>query len=146
MARPGFFAVVLVFTAFQLACFASAPPLPSSGTEGWKLESERGKVALYSRARSGSKLKEFKAVGQIEAPTRAVQNVLVDVEAYTSFMPYTTECRVVKREEDSVLAYQRLSPKLVSDRDYTIRIREKSWAGKDGFVYSHRWEDRKSVV
>lgn len=140
MERPRFGATLAILAGLPFACFASTPATPSGTSQGWKVDSQKGGVTIYSRPRPGSKLKEFKAVGEIAAPTRAVQNVLIDVEAYTSFMPFTTECRVVKREEDSLLAYQRLSPKLVSDRDYTIRIREKSWPEKDGLVYLHRWE------
>ena len=69
--------------------------------------------------RTGSLLKEFKAVGKIDAPTRAVHNVIDDLEGYPNFMPYTAECRVLKREGDSVLTYQRVSPKIIGDRDYT---------------------------
>jgi hypothetical protein len=66
--------------------------------------------------------------------------VIDDVEAYTSFMPYTTECRVIERKQDSILTYQRVSPKIVSDRDYTLRIQEKSWPVENGLAYLNRWE------
>jgi hypothetical protein len=104
------------------------------------LASQSGGVTLYSRQRPGSSLKEFKAVGEIEAPTRAVHNVIDDLEAYPSFMPFTAECRILKREGDSILTYQRLSPKICSDRDYTLRIRQESWPGRGGLVYLNRWE------
>ena len=93
-----------------------------------------------AREESGSKLKEFKAVGEIDASTKTVHNVIDDVAAYSSFMPYTRECRVIKQENDSIITYQRLSPKIVSDRDYTIRIRKKSWPMTNGLAYSNRWE------
>jgi hypothetical protein len=35
--------------------------------EEWKLATNSGDVALYTRVRNGSKLKEFKAVGEIDA-------------------------------------------------------------------------------
>ncbi len=40
-------------------------------------------------------------------------------------MPYLTECRLVKRESDSLVEYQRLSPKICADRDYTLRVWNK---------------------
>ncbi len=95
---------------------------------------------LYSRLRPGSKLKEFKAVGEIDAPTRAVHNVLDDFEQYPKFMPFTAECRLVKWEGDAMIAYQRLSPKICGDRDYTLRVRKKSWPAEGGVVYQDRWE------
>jgi hypothetical protein len=106
----------------------------------WRLESESGGVALYSSVHPGSSLKRFKAVGLIEAPTRVVHNVLDDVEGYPKFMPFTAECRILKREADEFFAYQRISPKIVSDRDYTIRIRQKSWPRDGGTCYTSDWE------
>lgn len=121
------------------AGFGTDAAVPSS-SEGWKLASQSAGVALYSRPRPSSLLKEFKAVGAIDAPTKAVHNVLDDVHGYPSFMPFTAECRVVGREGDALITYQRLSPKICGDRDYTIRIHQKSWPGQGGFTYLNRWE------
>jgi len=55
-------------------------------------------------------------------------------------MPYTTEVRLVKRDGDSIVAYQRLSPKICGDRDYTLRIHKKSWPMGGGLAYLNRWE------
>jgi hypothetical protein len=107
--------------------------------EGWKLVSESKDIALYSRPRAGSPLKEFKAIGDIDAPSGAVHAVIDDFENYPGFMPYTVECRLIKRETDSIVGYQRLSPKICEDRDYTLRVWKKSWPAADGFVYLDRW-------
>jgi hypothetical protein len=136
MERRHFPAILLFLAGTISACLASEPP----NSDGWKLGSESGGVILYSRQRPGSSLKEFRAVGAIDAPTRAVHGVIEDFESYPSFMPYTAECRLVKTENDSILTYQRLSPKIVTDRDYTLRVRKKSWSGPGGFVYLNRWE------
>ena len=120
--------------------FAAEFIQPANPNDGWKLVKEGGGISLYSRARAGSSLKEFKAVGEIDAPTRAVHTVIDDLDSYPSFMPYTTECRLIKRDGDSFLTYQRLSPKIVGDRDFTLRIRKKSWPGQDGLVYLNEWE------
>ena len=80
--------------------------------EGWKLISGNKDIALYSRARAGSPLKEFKAIGGIDAPSGAVH---------------------------AIVGYQRLSPKICEDRDYTLRVWKKSWPAADGFVYLDRW-------
>jgi hypothetical protein len=108
--------------------------------EGWKLTSGSKDVALYSRARAGSPLKEFRAIGAIDAPTSAVHAVLDDFENYPNFMPYTLECRLLKRESDSIITYQRLSPKICEDRDYTLRVWKKSWPGAEGFTYLDQWK------
>jgi hypothetical protein len=120
--------------------FAAEFIQPANPNDGWKFVKEGGGISLYTRARAGSSLKEFKAVGEIDAPTRAVHTVIDDLDSYPSFMPYTTECRLIKRDGDSFLTYQRLSPKIVGDRDFTLRIRKKSWPGQDGLVYLNEWE------
>ena len=126
-----------LFTPCPAAETATAPAV----NEGWKPESQSGGIALYSRPRPNSSLKEFKAVGEVDAPIRIVHAVIDDFENYASFMPFTVECRIVKRDGGgSTFFYQRLSPKIVSDRDYTLRVREKSWRGENGLVFLHRFE------
>jgi hypothetical protein len=133
--------VILLVLVGMPASWLTAEPAVLNGTSNdWRLASQSGGVTLYSRQRPGSSLKEFKAVGEIDAPTRAVHNVIDDLEGYPSFMPFTTECRILKRDPDSILTYQRLSPKICSDRDYTLRIRRKSWPGQGGLVYLNQWE------
>jgi hypothetical protein len=139
MTRRTLWSLLPVLAGASVACLG-AEPSPSSKTDDWKLASKSGGVLLYSRLHPGSSLKEFKAVGEIDAPTRAVHNVIDDFEEYPKFMPFTVECRLIKKEDDATIGYQRLSPKLVSDRDYTLRIRKKSWAGDGGAVYQDRWE------
>jgi polyketide cyclase/dehydrase/lipid transport protein len=139
MARRGLL-LVLMLSAGRCA-LAAEPNLPGQTNDDWKLASKSGGVMLYSRTRPGSSLKEFKAVGEIDASTRTVHNVLDDFEQYPKFMPFTAECRLLKREGDAMIGYQRLSPKIVGDRDYTLRIRQKSWPAEGGgLVYQDRWE------
>src|SRR5437868_3929930 len=126
--------IALLVAATPLSIFA-APQ-----TEEWMAVNQAGGVTIYSRPHPGSRLKEFKAIGEIDASSKTVHNVIDDVAAYSSFMPYTKECRVIKEEENSIVTYQRLSPKIVSDRDYTIRIEKKSWPEENGLAYSNRWE------
>ena len=126
--------IALLVAATPLSIFA-APQ-----TEEWKAVKQAAGVTIYSRPHPGSRLKEFKAIGEVDAPSKTVHNVIDDVAAYSSFMPYTKECRVIKEEENSIVTYQRLSPKIVSDRDYTLRIQKKSWPAENGLAYSNRWE------
>jgi hypothetical protein len=129
-------AIIAFLAGTALSIFAAEP----SQNADWTVVKQTSGVTIYSRPHAGSKLKEFKAVGEIDAPTKTVHNVIDDVEAYTSFMPYTAECRVIERNRDSILTYQRVSPKIVSDRDYTLRIEKKSWPVEKGLAYLNRWE------
>ncbi len=107
--------------------------------DGWKLAHETKQVAIYVRRRAGSPLKEFKAIGSVDAPTCAVHAVIDDFTNYPDFMPYTVECRLIKRERDAIVSYQRISPKICADRDYTLRVWNKSWPGPGGMVFMSRW-------
>jgi Polyketide cyclase / dehydrase and lipid transport len=129
-------AVIAFLAGTALSLFATEP----SHDPDWKVVKQEGGVTIYSRPHPGSNLKEFKAVGEIDASTKTVHNVLDDVESYSSFMPYTTECRVLERTHDSMLTYQRVSPKIVSDRDYTLRIDKKSWPTENGLAYLSEWK------
>jgi hypothetical protein len=130
-------ALIAIFLAgIGLSIFAAEP----GQNEDWKLVKQSSGVTIYSRPHPGSRLKEFKAVGEIDATTATVHKVIDDVEAYPSFMPYTTECRVIERKGDSIVTYQRLSPKIVGDRDYTLRIEKKSWPTENGMAYLNRWK------
>ncbi len=130
----------LAIAMFLVGLLAPVVHRAPGADDVWKSESDSGGVTLFSQLRPNSSLKRFKAVGEIDAPIRTVHAVIDDFENYSSFMPYTVECRIVKQESGSTFFYQRLSPKIVSDRDYTLRIREKSWRGENGLVFLHRFE------
>ena len=108
--------------------------------DGWKLATDAKDVIIYSRPHAESNLKEFKAIGFIDAPSSAVGAVIDDFENYPKFMPYTLECRLIKREGDSVIGYQRVSPKICYDRDYTLRVFKKSSSGPKGLTYMSQWQ------
>jgi len=129
-------AIIAFLAGTALSIFAAEPDQNAD----WKLVKQNSSLAIYSRLHPGSRLKEFKGVGKIETTTETVHKVIDDVEAYPSFMPYTAECRVIERDPDSILTYQRLSPKIVSDRDYTLRIEKKSWPVENGLAYLNHWE------
>jgi len=132
--------VVLVLSGITVTALGAEFSSSVNSSEGWKLTSGSKDVAIYSRPHAGSRLKEFRAVGLIDAPTWAVHAVIDDLENYPHFMPYTLECQLLKRESDSIITYQRLSPKICGDRDYTLRVWKKSWPGPEGFTYLDQWK------
>jgi hypothetical protein len=123
------------------AALHAAEPEASPGE--WKFISNKDGVALYRRQRPASY--ESRAIGEIAASTRLVHAVIDDLESYASFMPYTAECRVLKREGDSVVAYQRISAPLTSDRDYTVRVRSSSKAVEGGTNYLSQWDTENAL-
>jgi uncharacterized membrane protein len=74
---------------------------PTDPNDGWKVAATSHAVTIYSRVRAGSPIKEFKASGEVDAPTRVVYEVIADFEKYPHFMPYTVECGLIKREPDA---------------------------------------------
>lgn len=111
----------------------------------WKLVSTSDNVVLHRRSRSGAGHYETRAVGEIPASTKIVLAVIDDAESYPKFMPYTAECRVLREDGDSVLTYQRISAPLVSDRDYTLRVRTTSKKVEHGTSYLSRWETANAL-
>ncbi len=126
----------LVLIPFLFASFAHAQ---KSAPNEWKEESNSRGVLIQSRAHEGSPLREFRAIGRIEAAPSVVFAVLNDSEAYPSFMPYTSECRVLKREKDAAIVYQRLDLPLMSSRDYTLRSQHTKMPGPNGASYRIHW-------
>ena len=111
-----------------------------SPKEGWKLAAD-AKYALTSHDDELVAIAITKApIGFIDAPSYAVHAVIDDFENYPKFMPYTLECRLIKHEGDAVIGYQRLSPKICKDRDYTLRVSKKSWPGPKGLTYLSQWQ------
>ena len=128
--------ITILAGGIALSIYAAEP----GQNENWKVVKQNSGLTIYSRLHPGSRLKEFKAVGEIDATTETVHKVINDFESYPSFMPYTVECRLIKREGDSVYSYQRLSPRIIADRDYTLCVHEKSWPCQSGLVYFSEWE------
>ena len=129
-----------VIAVLALAWAAQVVVAQDASKQDWKQVKRASGVTIYSRPHPGSHLKEFKAIGEIDASSGTVHRVIDDVEAYPSFMPYTAEARVIERNQHSILSYQRVSPKIVSDRDYTVRIEKKSWPVDNGIAYLSEWK------
>jgi Polyketide cyclase / dehydrase and lipid transport len=107
--------------------------------EDWHEVSENSNLTIYARHRPGSSLEELRAVGELNATALKVETVLGEVSKYPEFMPYTKESRLLA--PDSQFCYMLLSPPIVGERDYTIRVSRESRKGEDGnsTYYSH-WE------
>ncbi|MGI9086373.1 MAG: SRPBCC family protein [Chthoniobacterales bacterium] len=132
--------LLISILVFARSTFALADDTEKTASAAWKEEASAHGVAIYSRMRAGTSLKEFKGVGLIEMPPAVVFAVLDDTQAYPTFMPYTAECRVLKREGDEVVAYQRLDLPFVSDRDYTLESKHERGVGPDGHSYRIHWQ------
>lgn len=138
MTSRNFLWFVVALMSWGGATAMAAEPEATPGE--WKLVSTNDNVALYRRSRPGPGHYETRATGEISAPLALVRAVIDDAESYTRFMPYMVECQVLKREADSALVYQRVSAPLVSDRDYTLRVRTTTTTVEGKTTYRSRWE------
>jgi hypothetical protein len=115
----------------------------SAAPTDWQEVDRRDGLVISTRERPGSSVKEVRAVGTIDVPNWVVKNVIDDAQHYTDFMPYTAESRVLSRdpERHTLVAYEKLTPPIVSPRDYTIRVYDEPRHAPDGtIIYQTRWE------
>jgi ribosome-associated toxin RatA of RatAB toxin-antitoxin module len=124
------------------ACLATSGGAVSAEDEAkWNPVLQAPDLTVYERMRKDTVLREFKAVGLIAMPPEVVRRVLDDVEEYPRFMPYVTESRVLTRDSKSRVSYQRVSPPIVGDRDYTIRVQfETRHLPGRAECYCNRWQ------
>jgi hypothetical protein len=112
----------------------------AAADDGWVEASKEGGLTIYNRQRAGSEVKELRSVGVIDAPPWVCMNVVSDEGRFKDFMPYTAESKVLVDGKDERVVYQRIDAPFVSDRDYTIRIRDVSSKKADGrVVYKKVW-------
>ena len=112
-------------------------PSPAVETNGtWTKVSESAELTIYARSRSGSAIQELKAVGVIGFEPGVVKRVLDDCEKFPSFLPYVVEAQQISKNKATQVSYQRVSPPMVGDRDYTVRVHYQ--AIKGGTLM--RWE------
>ncbi len=108
--------------------------------DGWTQVSNSGGLQIYNRTRKDSPVKEFKAIGEIASSPATVVKVLEDTEEYPHFMPYVTETRVMSHTADQTVGYQRISPPIIGDRDYTVKVRTETTRCSEGVAYCRRWQ------
>jgi ribosome-associated toxin RatA of RatAB toxin-antitoxin module len=108
--------------------------------DGWSVASRSPEVVVYERTHKGSALQEFKAVGVLDASPEVLKRVIDDVAEYPHFMPYVTEARVISGDAANRVSYQRISPPMVSDLDYTVRVNCETRSTPAGKSFCNRWQ------
>ncbi len=77
----------------------------------------------------------------IDAEPIVVKRVIDDTAEYPKFMPYVAETKTLSNDGTTRIGYQRLSPPIVGDRDYTVRVHcESKPCPTGGMIYCNRWE------
>ena len=116
------------------------PARAGDGADGWTIAHENADLTVFTRPHDGSSIRECRAVGVIDAEPIVVKRVLDDTAEYPKFMPYVIESKTLQHTADGRVGYQRISPPMVGDRDYTVRVHCESKACAGGTSYCNRWE------
>ena len=92
----------------------------------WERESSDGGVALFSRAVPGSDLDGLRAEIVVNAGLSTVLTVLRRIQEFPRFMPGMVRSEILESYEDtasstSSLTYQRLTFRLLEDRDVVLK-------------------------
>ena len=137
---------IVFLVLLPMTCLSAGGNKPSAtngagaSATAWVEVANTDGVDIYSRTRAGSSLKEFRSVGEIDAPSSTVFAILNDPAAYPSFMPYCAECRVLQRIKSGFVIYHRLDLPWMSDRDYTLRSVHSKISGPNGPIYRIHWQ------
>lgn len=83
-------------------------------------------VTVYSHKES--KALHFAAEARFDAPPEQVQQAFVDYKSQAGHIGRLSEVRVLEHGPGSLLVYLRLNLPIISDRDYTLRVR---WHERD---------------
>jgi hypothetical protein len=99
-------------------------------TSGYARMHEAHGVTVYRRDDSAIALA---AEGEIAAPPRRVMKVLLDYSNHPKWNSHLRESRIIDKQEDSLLVYQRLDLPMLDDRDFSLRV---TWgAAEDGELW-----------
>jgi len=116
---------------------------------GWSLDVQRPGTGWTEAYRSAElvvftkdveKGRRIVAIAEVDARPEVVFNVVNDFDHYPEFMPYVIESRVLSRNGDSeVVAYNRIAPPFVAERDYPLKFRMTRGSLANGGVFRIEW-------
>ncbi|MDC3988427.1 START domain-containing protein [Polyangium jinanense] len=133
MRRWTFFAIL--FALAPVAASAEPPPpapagAPSQGrapapasalaSEGFTLVTEEKGVRVHRREKRAGV--EFALEASLPAPPEQVRRALLDYANHQKWQEHLKENKILARNADSLLVYQRLDLPVIDDRDYTLNV------------------------
>lgn len=98
-------------------------PIISEPPQAWEVLTASDTLTVWQRPVVGSGIREVQVEAVLEASSRQIWNVIRDVAKHPEFLPYVAEARVVRDAGEVRYVYQRVSPPVVADRDYTLGAR-----------------------
>lgn len=95
---------------------------PSYASEAWTLDKEADGIRVYTRAVTGSGIKQFKGTGDVDAPVERILEVLRDTPNFAKWFPNTRESKRLATEANAHYQYSVMeTPWPTADRDYVLR-------------------------
>lgn len=88
----------------------------------WELVKDDDRFKVYARDTDDEGRKEVKAVARMTGTVDEAEAVINDIANYPKFMSYVESVKVIKHEGTCDVAYFKVSPPIVDDRDYTIKL------------------------
>ncbi len=129
------------FATLMACAFLPLAAPAAEKTDEWSVVTTSDNLTIFSRPRKGTSLLELKGVTVIDAEPIVVKRVIDDTAEYPKFMPYVAETKTISNDGTTRIGYQRLSPPIVGDRDYTVRVHcEARPCPSGGMTYCNRWE------
>lgn len=105
---------------------------------GWTEAYRSGELVIFTK--DVEKGRRIVAIAEVDARPEVVFNVVNDFDHYPEFMPYVVESRVLSRNGDSeILAYNRIAPPFVAERDYPLKFRMTRGTRANGGVFRSEW-------
>jgi len=123
-------ALLCVLTALQ----SRADPAP----DGWEKKNwqctrpEKGchiqrccelSFGVWMREKTGSDVREVRAIGEVDAPPEKVYAAVTDFEHYAEFMPYLEDSKVIRRTDSEVVTWAIMNAPMVSRRDWVVAVK-----------------------
>ncbi len=108
---------IYIFSILIIASLASFTFINLDGK--WKLDKNKNGIKVYTRTKTGSNFKEYKAEATINASISTIFAVLKDGKNMTKLFPSTLKAEVIKTYSESSYAYylQLKAPWPVDNRD-----------------------------
>jgi len=132
--------VLLAAVAVAVPHVASAKRVEAASPgPGWEEANRSDELIIYAKENKEAGVREIRAFAEMDFTPEQVFQVLFKLEEYAQFMPYTLESKLVEKlGENEVISYQRLSPPLVDQRDYYIKVKVTKAATPTG-TFKTEW-------
>lgn len=127
--------LVALYVVFPSAVRADLIPLTVPlVTKGFEKIATKEGIRVYKHRES--EIIRLGAEGRLNAPVQKVMQALLDYRNQVGKIDRLSEARVLRRGKQWLLVYQRLNLPVISDRDFTLRVK---WGKRDTIYWIRYW-------